>query len=145
MIGAAAAAFAVDDDASVLLAPSPTALMTRRASRLAAAACPLLAAWAAVAGLTAVGGRFHNVPLAMLGVTAWAVSGFAVAVASRSTGIGGFASGLTVPLFVTAMSVQYDWMPRIADPASNGRWLWIGVLAWALALWLARDPARRRL
>jgi len=149
VVGGAGLAFAVDDDAAVLLAASPSPLFIRRAARVFAAAVPVVAAWLVIIELSAATNRLDGAPVGLLGVEALTAAGVALAVAGTGrragnvgTGVSGFFAGILTMAFVSAMSVQYPWLPRVGEAAHHERWLWIAAAAWAAALWSARDESR---
>jgi hypothetical protein len=143
LLGAAAGAYAVDDDAAAVLASSPTPLSWRRAARVMATACPVLIAWVVVVVVSVASGRWHDVPLVLLAVEALTVLGVSIAVAGQAGGMAGMFLGVVALLVVSVLSVQYPWLPRVGDPVNHDRFLLLALAAWVAVAWSWRDPARR--
>ena len=149
VLGGAGLAFAVDDDAGVLLAASPTPLLIRRAARVVAAAGPVVVGWLAVLASSRVADRLDGIRFDMLGIVALTAAGVALAAAgsgrrggNTGTGLAGLVAGVVAMLVVTALSFQYPSLPRLGEPAHQMRWLWLAGAAWATAIWSARDESR---
>lgn len=147
VLAAASLAYAVEDDAAVVLASSPSTLARRRSTQLGVALAIVAVGWAVAAVLAADDGP---VLTRQLGVIASAASGLALAVAStaarRDHALAAFAGAVgavTILLVVSAGAVWYPWLPSLEDPSAWWRWIAIAGLAWAVAAWETRDPATR--
>ena len=151
VVGGAGLAYAVDDDAEVLVAPSPVPLWLRRALRLLIAAAVVTAGWSVATVAGAGAGLLEGRPTSDLAVEAFTAAGVAIAVAGAAhrrlgvdqAGLGGAATGVLSLLVVTALASRYAWLPRLGAAEQHDRWLWVAALGWAVTAWTSRDPAER--
>ena len=151
LVGGAAIAYGVDDDAASVVAPSPTTLAWRRATSIFAATLVAATSWAAV---LAVGGTTVSISaqeLRGLGVEAVTAAGVGIAVAAwigrdrgqERTGLAGAATAIVLMLFITVLAMRYPWLPALGRAQNHDRWLWLAGIGWAGVWWTARDPAAR--
>jgi hypothetical protein len=151
LVGGAALAYSVDDDAASVVAPSPTTLGVRRATSIFAATLVVATSWAAV---LAVGGTTVTIStqdIRNLGVDAVTAAGVGIAVAAwiardrgeERTGLAGSATAIVLMLFITVLAMRYPWLPALGRAQNHDRWLWLAGVAWAGVWWTARDPAAR--
>lgn len=149
LLGAAVTALVVDDPAGETLAASPTSLARRRLLRGSALLLAVAACWAALIALGALVGEVTGAALAERAAEAAAVSGIAVAAAGAAwrrgapaaVQSGGLAGPLSV-LLVSALAQRFSGLPAVASPVHHDRWWALAGVAWAVALWSSRDPAR---
>lgn len=150
-LSAAAAAFAVDDDAAVTLSASPTSLGRRRTTRLALiAAGGTGVAVGACLAVAALGGT-DDLPLARLLLEATGMQLLAVAFALLVGGDRGacvFAGSLLSALVVQVRFPSYALFPFAPGGPGWERaritWLAIACTAAVIVIALSRDPATRR-
>lgn len=143
--------FAIDDPAAVVLAASPTTLLSRRLHRVVA----LLGLGGVVVGVVALlVGLVHQGPTISLlqeGREGAAAAGLATAAAAwlaRSTGEPrpgsfGLVLGLLGPLVVSALAWRVEGLPSLGTADHASRWWWVAAVGWTAAAWWSRDPARR--
>jgi hypothetical protein len=151
VIGGAGFAHAVDDDAAVVLASSPTSLFRRRAVRIVVAFVALAAGWELALAATGAANALEGIRMPDLAVEALTAAGVGVAAATAAkrngypgrSGVAGVATALLTMLTITAMAQQYRWLPQLSVAAHHERWLWVAATAWGMAVWASRDPARR--
>jgi hypothetical protein len=144
---AAAAAFALDDPAADVLAPSPTTLAARRLVRLTVVGAVSAGTWLAVAAYLSVRGT--SVSLAALGVESLGVVAAAVAaaavLAARGTPTPGLLVAPAVPVIVLATAQIPRRWALLGDPTqwsdASTRWLVVVALAAAVVVRTSRDPA----
>jgi hypothetical protein len=151
---AAALAFVVDDDAALTLAPSPTALLARRAQRILAGVALAAASWLLMAVRVGVfdPGRSWRVAggLALETATYLVVALAAASLATRVApdGFGGATGAMVVfVLYLGSVLVPPRYAPLPANPFARGattRLAWDLALTFALLVWASQDPARRR-
>lgn len=151
LVGGAAIAFGVDDDAAAVLAPSPTTLVWRRATSILAATLIVATGWAAVLVVGGATVAISTQELRSLGVEAVTAAGVGIAAAAwisrdrdqERTGLAGAATAIVSMLFITVLAMRYPWLPALGRAQNHDRWLWVAGIAWAGVWWTARDPAAR--
>ena len=148
IVAAAGLGWAVEDDAAVILASSPTTLFVRRCHRVAVAAAVLVAGWAGVELLAVLAGSsamsVHNAALAAVTAgTALAVAAAAERHGTVTAGLAGFGCSIIGILFSTALASRFDRFPSLLDHDDDAVWLILAIAAWLAAAWFSRDPAGR--
>lgn len=150
VIAGAGAGYALDDDAAVTLAPSPTSLARRRALRAVPVAAVLGLAWVSALALAALAGAPSRPPVAVLAAELAASAGVAGALASAgrtdgpvSPGAGAAAGALLLMVGIAGMAMRVAWLPSFGGGADHGRWWWVAAAGAAATAWSSRDPAAR--
>ncbi len=150
LFAGAGAGFAADDQAANILAPSPTPLVARRALRAVGVALVLMAGFGSALVLAATAG---GPPVALAGPLAVlvAAAGTAAALASAAAGDGPMAPGVSSALgavlalaTLSSVAERWSWIPSLARPEFDRRWLFVAGAGALVALVRSRDPARRR-
>jgi len=149
IIGAPIAALVVEDPAGETISASPTSLARRRLLRGSAILLAVAGCWAALIALGALVGEVTGAALAERAAEAAAVGGIATAAAGVAWRRGALGAaqggGLVGPLsvlLVSALAQRFSGLPAVASPAHHDRWWALAGVAWAVALWSSRDPAR---
>lgn len=149
VLGATAAAFAVDDVAGETLAASPTSLARRRALRLGSLVLITGVVWAALILVASLRGSVAGSDLGDRAAEAAAVAGIALATAgwahrrqAAGAALAGALGGGLAVLLVTALAQRFDGIPALMATTQHGRWWYLAATAWAVAAWTWRDPAR---
>lgn len=151
--GALGVAFAFDDPARHTTGVLPVPRPLRQGLRVALMLPAVVAWWAAVLGVTAVGASGAALPVGALTMEAAALCALAVALAAgavRFTALetpGPAAAGVLLALFVSA-AVLASRIPLLV-PFGDDRWetahrLWTALLALAALTWAACAPEPRR-
>lgn len=147
IIGAACAAYAVDDRAEPSLSPCPVSRLARRSFRLLLVVAVVTAGWGIAALALASSDRSPGPLVERIPETA-AVAAIALAVASRASlaGTDGAATvGAVVSLISvgvsTGLGIVLTWLPQLDNPTDRTSWTWVAVAALAAAAWWSRDPA----
>ena len=149
VVGATAAGFAVDDAAGETLAASPTSLGRRRALRLGSLILSTGAVWAALIVVASLQGSIPSSTLEDRLAEATAVAGIALATAgwthrreaTSAALVGALGGGLAV-LLLTSLAQRFSGIPALMTTTHHDRWWYVAALAWGIALWTWRDPAR---
>jgi len=149
LVGAAAAAFSVEDAAGETLSASPTSLARRRALRLSAITAAAVCTWAALVTLTLAFGSVSAAELGQRVAEVAAVSGVAGAIAglAHRRGLpgaapGGATLGALSVLVTSALAQRFHELPALMAADRHERWWLVAATAWAAVAWTWRDPAR---
>lgn len=149
VIGAATAAFFVEDPAGETLSASPTPLARRRVLRLAAIALGLAVTLATLVTIAALRGSVTGDELAGRAAEVAAVSGLAAAIAGlahrhgvAAAAVAGALAGALAALLVSALAQRFHQLPAVGVVEQHGRWWLVALAGWAAAAWSSRDPCR---
>lgn len=150
IIGATALALAVEDPAGETLSASPTSLARRRALRLSAILLGLVITWTVLVAAASIVGPLTGDDLARRAAEAAAVSGLAAAAAGlshrsgvASAGPVGAVAGALSTLVISSLAFRFHQLPSLMGEEHHARWWLVATVAWSVAAWTWRDPARR--
>ena len=150
MVVAAGCGTVLDDEASDVLAPSPTTFARRRLRRIGLGTAVLGVGWFGVLSIVEVTLTPPSIPASAATLEVAALASVVLALSAASTRLSGEPGGTVAALGLFPLlglvgilgHATPDWpLPSLVPGANPSRWWWVIAGSLCVVAWLSRDPA----